>query len=57
MKYIPLIEFSNIKEALEFNRNSSNKYSRLIKVFKKYYLYSEEYEIKDLSYLLNKEDF
>jgi len=57
LKYISLIEFSTIKAALEFNLNSSTKYSKLTKVFGKYYLYSEEYDIKDLSYLLTMKDY
>lgn len=55
MAYKILIEFETLSKALEYNLNSSIDFNYLFKVFDKYYLFIEEHDIKDISYLLKKD--
>lgn len=55
-KFQFILEFDTLKNALEYNNNSSVKFQYLLKFYNKYYLYNyDNYEIKNLTHLLNKD--
>lgn len=55
-KFQFILQFDTLRNALEYNKNSSVKFHYLLKYYNKFYLYNyDNDEIKDLTYLL-KED-
>jgi hypothetical protein len=55
-KFQFIIQFDTLKAALDYQFNSTLKFDSLLKCYNKYYLYNyDNDEIKDLTYLINKD--